>query len=540
MNKEEFIKKLRKRLSVLEDKEIEDIVSEYVGYIEEKEAIGLTEEEAVKELGDFEEIMSDLLAAYKVKNTAEEEGTVNKIINKISNMIDNFMDSLDNKSAKDIIKVLIEVIIVLLLIGLLKFPFAMIRDLGNDIFYEIPRPIGNLLGTIWWIIIETSYILVSIIFFFKMFEKRYFKNVSTKIVDDIEEEEETKKCKNKESKKGSKSEKITEEVIVRKSSFVDTLTNVCIAFLKFFAVIFVIATIFYQIGISVALVFMIYIICKGVTYIGILILMIALFMGGAFILKLLINFIFNKKIKAYQIFIELITCIIVLAVGLTLSAIEISTTEVVYDSSNIPTKTTSKTYPITKDNMLIHLYDEILVDNTLEDEIKIELTYPEINNLKLDVDLNRCGREDYCIYSDVSYFRWNKESLDFLIKYLKDKKIYVQDFQVKKTIYVNESDLKKIKGGKYYDMDNYEYVRTFEVLNIIDNNEEYVSLTLKSLNSDETATVEVSKSIKPNFEIGKIYNFIFTYSENRFPEKISHIFNLGTLVNVEETIIGEE
>ena len=67
MNKEEFLKKLRKRLEVLEDSEIEDILSEYEGFIEEKVSKGLTEEQAVKELGNFNEIVDDLLAAYKVK-----------------------------------------------------------------------------------------------------------------------------------------------------------------------------------------------------------------------------------------------------------------------------------------------------------------------------------------------------------------------------------------------------------------------------------------------------------------------------------------
>ena len=36
MNKEEFLNKLRKELNILEDKEIEDIISEYECYIEEK------------------------------------------------------------------------------------------------------------------------------------------------------------------------------------------------------------------------------------------------------------------------------------------------------------------------------------------------------------------------------------------------------------------------------------------------------------------------------------------------------------------------
>ena len=107
MNKQEFLNKLRKKLEVLEDKEIEDIISEYEGYIEEKASRGLTEEEAVKELGDFNEIVSDLLAAYKVKQ--KESNVLNRFINKISSGFNYILNELSNKSGKDILKFVIEI-----------------------------------------------------------------------------------------------------------------------------------------------------------------------------------------------------------------------------------------------------------------------------------------------------------------------------------------------------------------------------------------------------------------------------------------------
>jgi len=204
MNKEEFLNTLRKRLSVLEDSEIDDIISEYEGYIEEKVNAGSSERDAVKELGDIDEIVKDLLAAYKVKEPKNDG--LNNAVNKISNAIDNFMRSLDDKSGKDIIRILIEIIIILLAIWLLKIPFALIRDLGEEIFYEVHNPISNILGSIWWIIIEFSYIIVAVIFFFKMFEKRYFKNVSTRIIDEVEED--YKKEKNKKDIKREEKENV--------------------------------------------------------------------------------------------------------------------------------------------------------------------------------------------------------------------------------------------------------------------------------------------------------------------------------------------
>lgn len=562
MNKKEFLNTLRKRLNVLEDSEIEDIISEYEGYIEEKVNVGLSEEEAVKELGDIDEIVKDLLAAYKVKEPKSDG--FNNVINKVSNGIDNFMSSLDDKSAKDIIRILIEIIIILLAIWILKIPFALIRDLGESIFTEVHNPIGNILGSIWWIIIEFSYIIVAIIFFFKMFEKRYFKNVSSKIIDEVEddykkektEKEDIEENKDEKKEKKSKKKEVTNEtkeeprksaakkvnkIVVKNHTFVDTLTDICIFILKFFALIFVIGIIFYLVGISIALGFMIYLLCKGVTYIGVLILLIAFFAGGAFILELLINFLFNKKIKAYKVFSGLISCIILLAVGLTMSAIEISNTEIIYDSSNYETKTITKELSINSNNMPIYNYDNLIIDNNLQNTIKIEYKYPDINDLNIEIELEHCG-VGYCLHSNIKRFKWNKQIINYLVDNLKDKKIYTYDFRITKNVYVNAEDLNKIKGNKYYydydekDNHKYSFTRTYAVLNIApSNNEEYLYLTLREYQNEEVETVKVLKSIASTIEINKSYEFTFTSNGIESDEDIEDIFKKCNLINIKST-----
>ncbi len=555
MNKEEFLKTLRKRLNVLEDSEIEDIISEYEGYIEEKVNVGLSEEEAVKELGDINEIVSDLLAAYKVKEP-QEEG-VNGIINKFCNSIDNFMSSLDNKSAKDIIRILIEIIIILLAIWLLKIPFALIRDLGENIFYEVPNPVGNILGSIWWIVVEFSYIIVAIIFFFKMFEKRYFKNVSIRIVDEVEEDYKKEKDEKKNSdKKETKKRKInkvnetsenesshnyetkkTNHVVVRNHTFVDTLTDICIVILKFFAIFFAIGTIFYLVGISIALGLAIYLICQGVTYFGFLILIVALFMGGALVLEFLISFLFNKPMKARHIFASLISCILVLAVGLTMSAIEIGNTEIIYESSYHNTKTVEKTIPITNDKIVLYYYDNILVDNTLNNEVRIEYVYPNLSDMDISIELDKCG-EGYCLHSNVNRFKWNKKIMNYLVNTLKDKKIYVHDFELTKNIYVNEQDLSKIGRNNYYysDSPSYTFTKTYNVLNITESNSEmYLYLTLRQFQCEEVETVRVSRSLASSIEAGKNYEFTFTSHNLELFGDIKEIFEECQLINIKLT-----
>lgn len=68
MKKEEFLTKLRKNLSVLEEGEIQDIVEEYEQHIDMKMKEGLSEEEATKDFGDLKELTAGILEAYHVKS----------------------------------------------------------------------------------------------------------------------------------------------------------------------------------------------------------------------------------------------------------------------------------------------------------------------------------------------------------------------------------------------------------------------------------------------------------------------------------------
>ena len=191
MNKEEFLNKLRRELDVLEDSEIDDIISEYEGYIEEKVSRGLTEEEAVKELGDFKEIVEDLKAAYKVKQ--KDSNYVNRFISKISLGFDYILNELSNKSAKDIIKFIVEICLILFLIFIFKIPFLLIKDLGWNIFSGLSIPLRDTFYGIWSFIFELSYFILAVILFIKIIERRYFKGFSEKIVDEVERETSKKK-----------------------------------------------------------------------------------------------------------------------------------------------------------------------------------------------------------------------------------------------------------------------------------------------------------------------------------------------------------
>lgn len=67
MNKQEFLEKLSKRIHMLEDSEQKDILTEYAQHIDLRMHGGLSEEDAIKDFGDFDQLVSEILGAYHVK-----------------------------------------------------------------------------------------------------------------------------------------------------------------------------------------------------------------------------------------------------------------------------------------------------------------------------------------------------------------------------------------------------------------------------------------------------------------------------------------
>lgn len=67
MDKKTFISELRQALSVLQEDELEDIISEYEQHIDMKQKDGLTEEDAIADFGSLNELAAEILEAYHVR-----------------------------------------------------------------------------------------------------------------------------------------------------------------------------------------------------------------------------------------------------------------------------------------------------------------------------------------------------------------------------------------------------------------------------------------------------------------------------------------
>ena len=540
MKKQEFLNKLRKKIDVLEDKEIEDIISEYEGYIEEKVSRGLSEEEAIKELGDLNEIASDLLAAYKVKQ--KDSNYLKKFINKVSLGFDYILNELSNKSGKDILKFIIEIGLIILLIFIFKIPFLLVKDLGWHIFSSLSSPISDIFYGIWSFIIELSYFILAIVLFIKIIEKRYFKGFSEKIVAEIEEEQKENKESKKEKKK-SKEIKVEEKKEIKepkKIGIVEMITNICILFLKLIVIMCLIGVIIYLVGMVFAIGLGIYLLIKGVTYFGIFILLVALFQAGILLLELGLYFVFNKKIKVGHLLAEVIIIIVLSGFGLALGAIEIANTEIIYDSMMKETKSVEKEIKMSDDLVLYGNYN-FIIDDTLTDTIKIEYIYPDIKDVKVNIELEGY-RNGYYLNFNVSDFVWNKDTLNEFIEQLKEKKIYIDHFEIEKNVYISSKNKEIMEQNKLeINKPNvlYEFMQTYNVVNIEESNDyNYLYLTIRQFQDEEIATVRVPRNLANEIKENNNYEFTFQYEYPKVELKngtINEIFEKCNLISIKYT-----
>lgn len=66
MDKTKYLKELKKRLSLLDETEVDRIEAEYVRFFDEKVDQGFTEEFIISELGNVNELAKKILQMYKI------------------------------------------------------------------------------------------------------------------------------------------------------------------------------------------------------------------------------------------------------------------------------------------------------------------------------------------------------------------------------------------------------------------------------------------------------------------------------------------
>ena len=130
MTKKDFLDKLREKLEILKSDEVEDIINEYSEHIDEKVKSGVSEEDAILEFGDFNELVTNILDAYKINKNYNkgESNIVNDLIDTTKNVFNETIKIISSGTFKDILQLLIYVLIALIICAFVKIPFYFIQD----------------------------------------------------------------------------------------------------------------------------------------------------------------------------------------------------------------------------------------------------------------------------------------------------------------------------------------------------------------------------------------------------------------------------
>ena len=178
MKKDEFLSLLEKRLHILNEKERQDILDEYRTHIEMKMQEGKDEEEAIQDFGDFNELVDEILDAYKInveemKQTSEQE---DRSLNFVLENCKRIVCSLFSMDLGKILSFLFEIFVVLVLLLLLRIPFNLISILGSGLLNGVlGYDIGKLLIKPWEVLVNVIYILVFVSTLMKALKKRIEK-----------------------------------------------------------------------------------------------------------------------------------------------------------------------------------------------------------------------------------------------------------------------------------------------------------------------------------------------------------------------------
>jgi len=532
MKKEEFLKKLRKKLEILEPSEIDDIITEYEGYIDEKMESGASEEIAVEAFGDIDELANDLLAAYKI-NIKKETDPIGDFSKKVLSTINYVVDELSKKSFKEILQIVIEIAILIFMIGICRIPVSMLISLGKEIFYILSSPLNRIFFTVWKFVLEFAYFILSILVFVRIIDNKYLKNKPLEKEKVVEE------------KKGKRDKKARQEEVVfengSKTYFIgETIVKIGVFFLKFMAICILFGASFYLIGMSFVLGLCAYLLIQGVTYFGFYLVMIALFMFGVIFFRLLFNFVIDRKNRGVSLFITIMTSIILLGVGCGLAGLEVADTEFINGVPNdLKTEILTEELTMNKDTIFLGNIANYNIDNELN-IVKVEYEYYPLGT-KMSTDIRKRG--------DIVNLDWNLDRLhirseffEHMINDLKMKKVYNYYLEPTITITASEKNIEIIKKNrqKYYQNErsysSCEFVKTFHIEMIKPSHEEEdMVVVVSQYNEDEVVSVKLSKELADTLEVGRDYEFTFKTFQVYVDTDIENVFDENEVISVKKT-----
>lgn len=140
MNKIKFEAYLRDKLAVLQQSEIDEIINEYLQHIDMRTAEGLSEEEAIKDFGDLNVLVAEILDAYKIDSKHNQfedfSNTFKRWLNKALDFINAIANSIMKRSGREIVSLIIEFILIIILLAAVSWTIDIVFNNLLRLFYN--------------------------------------------------------------------------------------------------------------------------------------------------------------------------------------------------------------------------------------------------------------------------------------------------------------------------------------------------------------------------------------------------------------------
>ena len=389
MTKKKFLSELEKKLSVLDDSEIKDIINEYRDIIDEKVKHGKTEKEAIEDFGSLDDLAKEILSAYKInpnykdvhkdefeasaKKLGEDfDDFIKKGAEKASKVTKKVMDQVrENEqefTIEFIFELLLKAIAALLLCVVATIPMTIIKELVESLLRMFVSPLSNILIFLFEFVLGILFLILCGAIFIAMFKQYVTPN----------KKEEVKKGENKKEKLEETKMKKKEKVVKRSEH--DALGTLIITIMKVAVILFILLPIWMmEFGIGICLVFLLAAMIKGIFFVGPLFLC----AGGICVLSELSSIIYRmifteKKPHFYGILIGLVFLVIgtFLTIDLVMNFDYIKEAPSGYDKKNY-----TETLEVDANTVVdydYHMKYQTKIDNTMADhQIKVEVIYYE-------------------------------------------------------------------------------------------------------------------------------------------------------------------
>lgn len=515
MKKVTFLRNLKKKLMVLNEDEIAEIIDSYDTYISERQKKGMSEEEAVASFGTVDEIASQLIKYSKSKQE-ESFDLIGDFTYKLSDIFTFLMNKLHQKTPKEIFQWVLEVLFLLFLLAISYYPVSFLIQLGKDVFYILASPFNRIFFFVWRVVLEVTYFLLVVYVFLKVFEKRYLKDFSI----------------------SERTNQKTKESVEVKRTF--RFLKVFVYLLKLFCVLFLFLDSTYLVLMGILQVVCIYLLIKGVTYFGFYLIMASLFFLGIIFFFVLYHFVLGKKNYQARVFLSLFVCFLTLALGCGLATIELSATQFIMGAPHdLEMEVLKEELPMNEKTIFIGNVSDYRIDNSL-DGVVVEYYYYPLGST-MATKISKEGHLVYLNYTSQNFF-YKKEFFEHLIQDLSEKKIYNYSIEPTIIITASEKNITLIKKNRqnYYrkgvDYTSCDFVRTYYVeMMRASLKEDSVYVVLSSSADNSLGTVLLKKSLAQNIMVGSTYEFTFKTYQAYIDTSLDHIFEENEVISVKET-----